>query len=167
MGNLQYSDAGDYTVEVSNFAGTTTSDVIPVRVVQPVTIETQPVGVRGVVGGSVSLAVSVVGSDPITYQWMHDGEAIAGGTSGSLSLSNLSQASAGNYQVVVTNPTGSVLSDVAALAVDAPPAITSLTGSTSVVAGSNLDLSVTASSSLTMSYQWKREIGRASCRERV
>ena len=155
--NLQYSDAGDYTVEVSNFAGTTTGDVIPLRVVQPVTIETQPVDIRGVVGGSVSVAVSAVGSDPITYQWMHDGEAIEGATSGSLSLVNLSQASSGNYQVVVTNPTGSALSDVASLVVNAPPAIDSLTGSTSVVAGSDLNLSVTASSSQIMSYQWKRD----------
>ena len=157
LANLQYSDAGDYTVEVSNFAGATTSDVIPVRVVQPVTIETQPVDTRGVVGGSVSLAVSAIGSDPITYQWVHNGESIAGATSASLSLVNLNAALAGDYQVVVTNPTGSVLSDVAALAIDAPPAISSLTGSTSVVAGSNLDLSVTASSSLTISYQWKRD----------
>ena len=127
LANLQYSDAGDYTVEVSNFAGTTTSEVIPVRVVQPVTIETQPVGTRGVIGGSVSLAVSAIGSDPITYQWVHGGVEIAGATTASLSLANLSEASAGEYQVVVTNPTGSVLSDVANLAVDAPPAISSLT----------------------------------------
>ena len=71
LANLQYADAGDYTVEVNNFAGTTTSDVIPVRVVQPVSLEAQPADVRGVVGGSVSLAVSAVGSDPITYEWMH------------------------------------------------------------------------------------------------
>ena len=155
--SLQYSDAGDYTVEVSNFAGTTTSDVIPVRVVQPVTIETQPADTRGVIGGSVSLTASAVGSDPITYEWMHDGEVITGATSASLSLVNLSGASAGNYQVVVTNPTGSVLSDVAAVAVDTLPTITSLTGSTSAVAGSNVELSVSASNSLTMSYQWKRD----------
>ncbi|MBT3913344.1 MAG: hypothetical protein HOF22_09135 [Verrucomicrobia bacterium] len=155
--NLLYSDAGDYTVEVSNFAGTTTSDVIPVRVVQPVSIETQPADTVGVVGGSIALAVSAVGSDPITYQWMHDGEAVSGATSASLSLVNINAGIAGNYQVVVTNPTGSVLSDVAALAVGASPAITSQTGSTFAIAGSELELSVTAFSGLTLSYQWKRD----------
>ena len=157
LANLQYADAGDYTVEVSNFAGTTSSDVIPVRVVQPVSLETQPEDVRGVVGGSVSLAVSAVGSDPITYEWMHNGEKIIGATSPSLSLVDLNAASAGNYQVVVTNPTGSVLSDVAAVAVDTAPTITSLTNSTSAIAGSNVVMSVSASNSLTMSYQWKRD----------
>ena len=157
MANLQYSDAGDYTVEVSNFAGTTTSDVIPVRVVQPVTIETQPADVRGVLGGSVSLAVSAIGSDPITYQWTHNGEAIAGATSASLSLVNLDEASAGDYQVVVTNPTGSVLSNAAALEVDAPPALSALSGSQSVIAGSGIELSVTAASNLAITYQWKRD----------
>ena len=157
LANLQYSDAGDYTVEVSNFAGTTTSDVIPVRVVQPVTIETQPADVRGVLGGSVSLAVSAIGSDPITYQWTHNGEAIAGATSASLSLANLDEASAGDYQVVVTNPTGSVLSNAAALAVDAPPALSALSGSQSVIAGSGIELSVTAASNLAITYQWKRD----------
>ena len=157
LANLQYSDAGDYTVEVSNFAGTSTSDLIPVRVVQPVTIETQPVGTRGVIGGSVSLAVSAIGSDPITYQWMHGGEKIEGATTASLSLANLSEVSAGEYQVVVTNPTGSVLSDVANLAVDVPPAISSLTGSQSVIAGASVELSVTAASNQAMTYQWKRD----------
>ena len=139
---MQYSDAGDYAVEVSNFAGTTTSDAIPVRVVQPVSIQTQPADTRGVLGGSVTLAVSAIGSDPITYQWMHDGEAIAGAASASLSLSNLSGASAGEYQVVVTNPTGSVLSDAASVAVDAPPAISSLTESQSVIAVSYTHLTL-------------------------
>ena len=157
LGNLQYADAGDYTVEVSNFAGTATSGVIPVRVVQPVSLEAQPANVRGVVGGSVSLAVSAVGSDPITYEWMLDGEKIIGATSASLSLVDLNTASAGNYQVVVTNPTGSVLSDVAVVAVDTAPTITSLTNSTSAIAGSNVEMSVAASNSLTMSFQWKRD----------
>ena len=157
LANLQYADAGDYTVEVSNFAGTATSGVIPVRVVQPVSLEAQPANVRGVVGGSVSLAVSAVGSDPITYEWMFEGEKIIGATSASLSLVDLNAASAGNYQVVVTNPAGSVLSDVAAVAVDTAPAITSLTNSTSAIAGSNVEMSVSASNSLTMSFQWKRD----------
>jgi len=157
LANLQYADAGDYTVEVSNFAGVTTSDAIPVRVVQPVTIEAQPGDMRGVLGGSVSLAVSAIGSDPITYQWTHNGEAIAGATSASLSLANLDEAAAGEYQVVVTNPTGSVLSDAATLVVDAPPVISSLSGSMSVIAGADAELSVTAASNLAVTYQWKRD----------
>ena len=108
--DIQYTDAGDYSVEVSSFAGSVTSDNIPVRVIQPVTIGTQPASTSGIAGGSVVLQISVTGTDPITYQWKHAGEDIEGGTGATLTLSGLTEASAGEYQVVVTNPAGSVLS---------------------------------------------------------
>ena len=39
--DMWYSDAGDYTVEVSNIADTKTSAVMPIHVIQPVSIEAQ------------------------------------------------------------------------------------------------------------------------------
>ncbi|MAE32297.1 MAG: hypothetical protein CMO43_12050, partial [Verrucomicrobiales bacterium] len=157
LADLQYTDAGDYTVEVSSFAGDVTSDDIPVRVIQPVTIGTQPASVSGIVGGSVVLEISVTGTDPITYQWKHAGEDIEGGTDATLTLASLTEDSAGEYQAVVTNPAGSVLSDVATLTVEIPPVVATLTEDQNVIAGETVELSVTATGSQPMTYAWKRD----------
>ena len=155
--DMQYTDAGNYTVEVSSFAGSVTSDDIPVRVIQPVTFESQPSSVSGIVGGSVVLEVSVTGTDPILYQWKHAGEDVEDGTDAVLTLANLSESSAGEYQALVTNPAGSQLSDVAILIVETPPAIDSLTEEQNVIAGETVVLSVVANGSQPMTYAWKRD----------
>ena len=155
--DMQYTDAGDYRVEVSSFAGSVTSDNIPVRVIQSVTIGTQPTSASGIVGGSVVLQVSVTGTDPITYQWKHAGEDVEGGTGATLTLASLTEASAGEYQAVVTNPAGSVLSDTATLTVETPPVISSLTEDQNVVAGQTVVLAVSATGSQPMTYAWKRD----------
>ena len=125
--NIQYTDAGDYTVEISSFAGSVTSEIVPVRVIQPVSITTQPIDASGVAGGSAVLAVSVIGTDPISYEWRRGGEKVEGGDNASLTISDLSESSGGEYQVVVSNPAGSVLSETAILEIEIPPAITTLT----------------------------------------
>ena len=148
---------GDYSVEVSSFAGSVTSDNIPVRVIQPVTIGTQPASTSGIVGGSVVLQISVTATDPVTYQWKHAGEDIEGGTGATLTLASLIEAFAGEYQVVVTNPAGSVLSDVATLTVETPPVISSLTEHQNIIAGQTVVLAVSATGSQPMTYAWKRD----------
>ena len=38
--NIQYTDAGDYTVEISSFAGSVTSEIVPVRVISQLVLHT-------------------------------------------------------------------------------------------------------------------------------
>ncbi len=66
-------------------------------------------------GGSVTLAAPSSGNSPLSYQWLRNGALLAGATNASLTLSNLSFANQGNYQLVVSNPSGSTTSSVAAL----------------------------------------------------
>lgn len=72
------------------------------------------------VGETVMLAVEAVGVPSPTYQWMKDGAVLPGETGASLTLSNLTFTAAGSYTVAVTNPSGTVLSQPAALAVRRP-----------------------------------------------
>jgi hypothetical protein len=59
--------------------------------------------------------VTAIGSAPVSYQWLREGTPINGATSSSLVLTNLQMSDAGNYSVIVSNITGSLVSSNAYL----------------------------------------------------
>ena len=68
-------------------------------------------------GGSVTYSASVVDIAGCTYQWYKNGVPIPGATSDTFSISSVVTGDAGDYQVKVTNPAGSVFSNYASLTV--------------------------------------------------
>lgn len=89
------------------------------------TITSQPAPTSVAAGGSVTFSVIATGSDPLTYQWFFGGNAIAGATSASYTVSNVQAANAGSYSVRVSNAAGSVTSNSVSLTVQSttpPPA---------------------------------------------
>src|SRR5262249_22307840 len=119
---LQLSDAGFYSVTISNGIGSATSApvLLTVRatpIVSPGTIVTQPVSRTAVVGDAVSFSVIAQGVPPPAYPWFKDGSAIFGATAATLTLTNVQLNSAGSYSVAVTNVAGSVTSNPATLTV--------------------------------------------------
>ncbi|MBC8244538.1 MAG: immunoglobulin domain-containing protein, partial [Verrucomicrobia bacterium] len=151
------SDAGSYTVSISNFAGLLASDVAVINVIHPIAIAEQPSGGSKVLGETVTVAVAVTGSEPITYQWMRNGTVLAGANDASIVLENLSAADAGEYTVRVSNPAGEVLSDVAVVSVDSPPEMVELSGDQSAPVGGNVELAVVAAGNEPLSYQWVKD----------
>jgi len=111
------SDEGDYSVVVTNAQGSVTSQVATLTVLDPA-ISSPPVSQSKNVGESVMFSVTAVGTPPLSYQWWKEGAAQAQGAGASLTLTNLQGADAGDYQVVVTGPYGSVTSAVAVLTVN-------------------------------------------------
>jgi hypothetical protein len=93
----------------------------------PLTIAGQPQGQTVLAGGNATFSVTASGAAPLTYQWQYneanlaDGGRISGATTATLSISNVETNDAGNYRVVVSNPTGSTTSQVAVLTVLAEP----------------------------------------------
>jgi len=85
----------------------------------PPTIASQPQSVVATTGLTVVFRVFATGGTPLNYQWRKFGTAIAGQTSDTLSLSNVSPSDAGSYTVLVSNTTGNELSVVATLTVNA------------------------------------------------
>ena len=73
-----------------------------------------------------------------------------------LSLKNLTTNSAGNYQVIVTTPFGSVTSAVATLTFLFPPSITVQPASQDIIAGSNVSFGVTVAGTEPFAYAWYR-----------
>jgi hypothetical protein len=80
-------------------------------------IVTQPSGQLTVVGGNASFNVVAGGSQPLSYQWRLEGNALSGATNSVLNLSNVQLSDVGNYSVVVANVAGSVTSSNASLTV--------------------------------------------------
>jgi hypothetical protein len=106
--SLKETDAGSYSVQIKNAANAVSSEVVTVSPVIAPTIITQPVSVERVVGGTAVLTVVAQGSSPLNYQWKKfDGvnaSNVAGGTLASLTMNPLTEASLGQYFVVVSNP---------------------------------------------------------------
>jgi Immunoglobulin domain len=68
-------------------------------------------------GGNATLAVTVSGTTPLSYQWQFNGTNISGATASTLSLDDVQFADGGSYTVVVSNLLGSVTSAPAVLTV--------------------------------------------------
>ena len=83
-------------------------------------IGAQPISQTVAPGGSATLSAAAAGDGTLTFQWRKDGADIAGATSTTLTLGNLTAAQAGDYTVVVTNPAGSTTSRLARLTVATP-----------------------------------------------
>jgi hypothetical protein len=159
------AQAGDYSVVVSNAAGSVTSPAAALTVntvpgsLQPPTIAASPASVTVAQGQSVSLVVSVTGSGPFTYQWRKGSIDVPGATEASYTIASADTGDAGNYRVVVSANGTSVTSGMATLWVTpatAPvaPTITTQPASVVVVPGSTTTLAVAASGTGPLSYQW-------------
>jgi hypothetical protein len=81
----------------------------------------QPQPFSASTGQSASFAVAATGSG-LTYQWRKNGDTIPGATDSSLVIGRVTSSDAGSYSVLVSNPSGSVVSQPAALSVLTSPA---------------------------------------------
>ncbi|MGB0580766.1 MAG: immunoglobulin domain-containing protein [Limisphaerales bacterium] len=121
LNNVTLADAGQYTVEVTNIAGQVTSDAVPVSVLVPPVITTQPQSRSVGVGANVDFSVTANGSSPLHSQWFKDGTPIAGATNLVLSLTNVIFGDSGTYRMGINNFAGATQSSNANLLVVAFP----------------------------------------------
>ena len=115
VSNVQTSDAGNYTVVVTNFAGAMTSTAGGVTVIVPPSITTQPKGRSAPVGLPAIFNASASGTSPLGYQWQLNGTNLPGATFINYTNLSLTTNDFGAYQIVVTNVGGSATSSVAML----------------------------------------------------
>ncbi len=160
VATLTTADVGNFSVIVSNLAGSVTSSTAALTVVSSPTITTPPANVAVVAGSKASFSVTASGSTPLYYQWLKNGTALAdgGNISGSaaatLNLSTVSANDAASYSVIVSNALGTVTSPSATLTVAVPPAITASPVGAAILAGSNITFTVSASGTAPLAYQW-------------
>jgi hypothetical protein len=154
------TDAGSYTVVVTNSAGSVTSNAAVLTINTAPSITTQPSSSSVTAGSAASFSVVASGTEPLSYQWRKDGAAISGAISSTYSISSTSAGDAGSYTVVVTNSAGSATSNAATLTVTAAataPSITTQPSAATVTASSAASFSVLASGTPAPTYQWKKD----------
>lgn len=115
--NLSSAQAGQYSVVVSNVAGSVSSTPAWLTVLVPPVITAQPRNQTATRGANVTFAISAEGSQPLGYVWRLNGANIAGATNSTLHLSRIAATQAGTYSVVVTNAAGSATSHPATLTI--------------------------------------------------
>ncbi|MBI2950432.1 MAG: immunoglobulin domain-containing protein [Verrucomicrobia bacterium] len=123
----------------------------------PPTITSQPTGAVVQVGGSVIFAVRAIGSFPLEFQWLRNGVRISGATQSSFGVYSVRPEDAANYQVIISNPYGTVTSAIASLTVLTPLLITKNPASQVAKAGEDVTFTVEATSKLTLNYLWFRD----------
>lgn len=120
--NVQSSDAGTYSLIVTNPAGGVTSSNALLSVNLPPSITTPPTNQSVVAGTDVAFTVVATGTAPLVYQWQLNGITISGATNATLSRTNVHVADAGTYSVVITNMAGTNAS-AATLTVNTSPTL--------------------------------------------
>src|SRR6185369_8397213 len=122
--NVQFSDAGGYSVIVTNSLGSATSSVATLTVnpaAVPPSIISQPEDQTVLAGQSASFSVIATGAPPFGYQWyFNTNTPLLNATNDTLTFANAQPANAGTYSVIVTNAYGAATSDVAVLVVNVP-----------------------------------------------
>jgi sugar lactone lactonase YvrE len=106
--------AGDYTVAVSNSAGTALSDGAVVTVLTGPSITVQPQADSVRVGNAVTLSVTATGQS-LTYQWLLNAVPIPGATASTLTIPAAQTSNAGTYTVTVSQGALSVTSRASSL----------------------------------------------------
>lgn len=157
--SVSLNDDADYDVMVSNAVSTITSETVHLTVHTPPAIETQPLGQTVAIGENVTLTVVASGVPAPEYQWRHDGEPISGATDSSYTIASAMAEDAGSYDVVVSNPKGSVTSDATTLVVIEAPVITQHPQSQAGFVGQSYTFTVTAEGPAPLAYQWFKDDG--------
>jgi hypothetical protein len=133
LANVQFTQAGAYSVTVTNLYGAVTSApaVLTVTGAPPV-IVASPASLAVASGTTAEFQVEAIGSPPLFHQWVFNGTtAIAGATGSVLSLTNVQLTQAGAYSATVSNLYG---------AVNSAPALLQVFPSGIVVTNSEADL---------------------------
>jgi hypothetical protein len=116
--NVQFSDAGNYSVIVTNDQDSVTSSPATLIVGIAPTISAQPQSQNTNAGETVNFRVAASGDPAPNFQWRLNGNPISDATGSSYTRTNVQPVDTGDYSVMVTNVAGNVVSSNATLTVN-------------------------------------------------
>jgi len=153
--NLEPSQAGSYSVVVSNAFGDVTSSDARLTLV-PLFLTTLPRSQNTFLGADVTFNVTAQGLGPFAYQWHFNGSDIPGATTSTLDLNSVQASQAGTYSVTVRNALGAVTSPGARLTL-APLMIAALPQSLYTFKGATVRFSLDVQGASPLTYRWHFE----------
>ena len=160
IGAVTVASAGTYEVVVANAAGSVVSSPAILTINPAISFFSQPSSLSVYVGQGVtfSAGLNVTAGTGLTYQWRKNGVAVSGATGAGYALAAVTVMDAGNYDLFVTNSAGSATSNPATLAVsDSIPLLLVQPVAATLAVGGSVTLSVTASGTSPLTYQWRRD----------
>jgi len=158
--NVHSTNAGSYSVRVSNSAGSVLSRSAVLTVTepaQPPTIVSTSPNQTVNAGASVTFSVEATGTAPLAYQWSFNSTNLLNATSSTLVLNSVQPSQAGSYRCRVSNVAGSVLSAAITLTVtqtNVPPHVTIQGFTQNVGVGSNATLRSSVTGTPPFTYRW-------------
>ncbi|MDB6029588.1 MAG: N-acetylmuramoyl-L-alanine amidase LytC [Verrucomicrobiales bacterium] len=120
LSSVSPDDEGNYSVVVTNLAGTATSTSASLVVLKAPIILTQPADQSVYRGENATFNVMADGTPPLFYQWRFNSADIIGATNSSYTRFSVSLLDVGDYSVAVNNAADTVVSQDAVLAVITP-----------------------------------------------
>lgn len=148
-------ETGQYRIRVRTDRGHVSQLTTPFTISNPPIITQQPKNSSACPNNPVTLSVSAIGAG-LMYQWKKSGTDIPGANESSYSISELTNATIGQYSCAVTGAcTPAQTSQVVTVSFATPTAITTQPVGTTVEEGRTFTLSVVASG-VNLEYQWMR-----------
>jgi len=155
-----------YAVALTNSVGSTSSSSATLAIDTVPTISVQPHDIFIAFGDTTNTTVTAAGGD-LRYQWWFtnatstnavvDGPNYVGAQTATLTLTNALDTQSGGYSVVITNYAGAITSSVGVVNVAVDPVIVTSPTNRSVVTGSQVVFSVTATGKPNLIYQWSKD----------
>ena len=124
----------------------------------PLSIATQPQSTTNSIGSSANFTVTAYGTAPLSYQWRFNGTNVANGNTNTYAVQPVQTNSAGSYDVVVSDYTGSLTSSVAVLTVEGvvlPPNIVEQPQNQITGIGGTATFVSSATGSQPLHFQWR------------
>jgi hypothetical protein len=169
------ADAGSYKVRVTNAVNSVTSAAVALTVNAPAAgapvITTQPASQSVAAGAALTLNVAATGTGPLSYSWYKEARLVSSGPTAALAITAVTAADAGTYRVVVSNASGSAVSNSAVVTVTGTPpsppptvqppvvsgtapTITTQPVSLAVASGAPATFTVVAAGTAPLRYRW-------------
>lgn len=153
--SLQRLVASSFGNDPTNWAGARTSAGGAIEGGAAPVITLQPINITVVEGNTTNLSVVASSPTAMAFQWQQNSNPVPGATSATLVFSNILPGQAGVYTVGIFNGAGSAFSAPVTVTVLPLPVVTLAPQSQNVATNSTFNLSVGATGTGPLSYQWR------------
>ncbi len=113
--NFSATNEGDYSVVITNYAGSVTSAVATISLLQvttPTFVVQPPAVVNALTNAMFTITATVAGTPPPALQWQKNNVHLPGATNATLNRQDTNYNGGGNYRLIAANLNGSATSAV-------------------------------------------------------